>query len=90
MSNKIFIILLFIAIIGSTFINHKVYGNSNFTISNYEIAKNFTYKERKIRRAKILADYTYNRIKYYQQLDDWWERRQAVWAIYNGLQKEGL
>ena len=45
MLNKVFIIWLFIAIISSTFINHKIYGNSNSTVSNYEIIKFFQHKQ---------------------------------------------
>ena len=90
MSNKTFIIILPIAIILCLFINHKVYGNSSTTRSNVEIMRSIHSEYQKQRYSKGMAKYMYGRIKYYQEIDDWWERRQAVWKIYKALQKEGL
>ncbi len=90
MSNKIFIIWLFIVIIFFTFINHKVYGNSNTTQSNVEIMRNIHSEYQKKRFSKGMAKYMYNRIKYYQEFENYWDRTYAVWEIYEALQKEGL
>ena len=86
MSNKTFFIILPIILWLS--INHKVYGNS--TISNFERLQAINYSIAKHRHARGIAKYMYNRIKYYQSLDGWWERQNAVWIIYQGLKKEGF
>lgn len=86
MSNKTFIILLFIAVIGSTFINHKVYGNSNITQSNIERLQAIHHSIKKTKHAKIIADYMYKRIKYYQNFDTWYERFNAIENNYKVLQ----
>ncbi len=86
MSNKVFIIWLFIAIVSSTFINHKIYGNSNITRSNYEGIKDFQHDQRKKNSAKVLADYMYKRIKVYQKYD-WYDRHNLLWDMHEALQK---
>ena len=80
------IIVIFLAL----FLNHRVYGNSNTTRSNVEIMRSIHSEYQKQRYSKGMAKYMYNRIRYYQSLEDWWERRQAVFIIYEGLQKEGF
>ena len=86
MSNKVFIIWLFIAIIFSTFINHKIYGNSHITRSNYEGIKDFEHVQIKKKIAKVFADYMYKRIKFYQKYDTWYEREYALEIMYEALQ----
>ncbi len=85
MSNKIFIMLLFIAIISSTFMNHKIYGNSHITRSNYEVIKDFQHDQRKKKSAKVMADYMYERIKVYQKYD-WYERYDLFLNMHEALQ----
>ncbi len=80
------IILIILAIALCLTINHKVYGNSNSTISNYEIIKEFQHKQRKTKSAKVLADYMYKRIKFYQSFDTWYERHYAIEIMYQALQ----
>ena len=87
MSNKVFIIWLFIAVISSIFINHKMYGDSNITKTNYELVKDFIHIEKKKNSSKIFTDYMYERIKFYQKFDTWWERRDMFWNMYESLQK---
>ncbi len=86
MSNKIFYISALIAIILSTFINHKIYGNSNSTMSNYERIKYFQHKKDIKKRSKPIADYMYSRIKFYQEFDTWYERNYALQIMYKVLQ----
>jgi len=85
MTNKAFIIWLFIAIISSTFLNHKVYGNSNITRSNYEGIKDFHHDLRKKKSAKVMADYMYKRIRTYQKYG-WYERYNLLWDMHEALQ----
>lgn len=43
----------------------------------------------KTKSASILADYMYNRIKYYQKFNTWYERQNAIWYMYEALQERG-
>ena len=90
MSNKTFFIILPISIIFSLCMNHQIYGNSNRTVSNIERLGNINHSMAKRRHARSMAKYMYKRIKYYQGLEDWWIREQAVNIFYEGLKKEGL
>ncbi len=90
MSNKIFIILFLFAVIISTFINHKVYDNSDTSQSNIEIMESIHSEYQKQRFSKGMAKYMYDRIKYYQEFDNWWERQYAVFKIYEALQNMNL
>ena len=85
MSNKKFMIFLFFAIIISTFINHKVYGNSNSTISNIERLIAINHSIKKTKQSKVIADYMYKRIKTYQKYD-WYERHDLLWDMHEALQ----
>lgn len=87
MLNKIFYILGLMTIILSIFINHKVYGNSNVTVSNYEIIKEFQHKQSIKKRSKPLADYMYYRIRYYQGANNWYERHYMLLEMYEALQR---
>jgi len=84
------IILTIIVIFLSVFINHQVYGNSNVTMSNYEVVKDLAHKQIIKQRSKPLADYMYGRIKYYQQFDNWWERKYMFFKLYEALQNMDL
>ncbi len=87
MSNKIFITLLFFAITIPTFINHQVYGNSNITRSNYEGIRDIIHIQKKRKSAKVLADYMYERVKFYQKYnDDWYEQYYMLWEMYKAIQ----
>ena len=86
MSNKIFYISALIAIILSTFINHKIYGNSNAIMSNYEVLQDLNRKRIKKQKSKAIADYMYKRIKFYQEFDTWYERQYTFWNMYEALQ----
>lgn len=86
MSNKTFYISALIAIVLSIFINHKIYGNSNATISNYEVLQELNRKRIKKQKSKDIANYMYNRIKFYQEFDTWYERHYALEIMYEGLQ----
>ena len=88
MSNKIFYISALIVIILSVFINHKMYGNSNVTMSNYEILQDLNRERIKKQQSKLLADYMYERIKFYQEFDTWYERDYTFRYIYKELEKE--
>ena len=84
MKNIIFtIIVIFLCL----FVNHKVYCNSNITQSNIEIMKGIHSEYQKQRFSKGMAKYMYNRIKYYQEFDNWWDSQYAVFKIYEALQK---
>ncbi len=87
MSNKIFYMSALIAIILSTFINHKIYGNSNTTMSSYEVLQDLNRKRIKKQKSKDIADYMYNRIKFYQEFDTWYERDYIFRYMYQELQK---
>ncbi len=89
MSNKTFIIL-FISIFFSTFLNHKIYGNSNTTISNFERLHAINHSIAKHKYARGMAKYMYDRIKYYQEFENWWESEYAVFKIYEALQNMDL
>ncbi len=86
MSNKVFMIWLFIVIISSTFINHKIYGNSNSTLSSYEILQDLNRKRIKKQKSEAIADYMYGRIKFYQQFNTWYESYDTFWNMYEALQ----
>lgn len=68
MKNLLILILLLILLITPIYINHKTYGNSNITISNYEYAEWRIHEYKKRQRAKELADYIYKRILYWQKI----------------------
>ena len=89
MLNKVCIIWLFIAIIFSTFINHKMYGNSSSTMSNYEVLQDLNRKRIKKQKSKVFADYMYYRIKFYQKFDNRYERHNALENMYEALQYMG-
>ena len=86
MTNKIFYISALIAIILSVFVNHKIYGNSNATMSSYEVLQELNRTRIKKQKSKAIADYMYNRIKLYQEFDTWYERHYALEIMYEGLQ----
>lgn len=86
--NKIHYSLIFFVIIVSLAVNHKFYGNSNATLSNYEAVKHYLEIQQRKRDSKILADYIYNRIKYYQKYDDWYERTIRHFYIYEKLKEK--
>ncbi len=83
-------ILLIIVIFLSFFLNHKIYGNSNSTISNIERLQAINHSIKKTKHAKIIADYMYIRIKYYQKFDTWYERLYALEMNYEALQNMDL
>ena len=80
-------ILLIIVIFLSFFLNHQVYGNSNTTISNVERLQVINHSIKKTKQAKPLAYYMYKRIKFYQKFDTRWKREDAVFYMYEALQK---
>lgn len=90
MSNKTFFIILPIVIILSLYINYKIYGNSNSTSSITELAQYYQHEHRKKKSAKVMADYMYKRIKFYQEIDDFYERYVIFDSMYNALQNMDL
>ncbi len=86
MMNKKRLLILSLILFLSLFLNHIKFGNSNSIVSNYEIIKEFQHKQRKNKSAKVLADYMYERIKFYQSFDTWYERHYAIEIMYQALQ----
>jgi hypothetical protein len=63
---KLIYLIIILSIIGSYAINHKLYGNSNSTTSQYETLRYYLSTYQKIRKSRKLADYIYGRILYWQ------------------------
>lgn len=83
---KIFYLTLIILICVP--INHFKYGNSNSTLSQYEIMQCQINEHQKRIKLKDLADYIYSRIKFYQQYDnDFYERTLIFWHMYERHKK---
>lgn len=43
---------------------------------------------KKLKSASVLADYMYDRIKYYQKFDTWYERHYIFEYMYEALQRK--
>ncbi len=88
---RIFKIILFLFLISiPIYLNHLVYGNSNSTISHIERIETINRSRIKTKNTTILADYMYNRIKFYQKFDTWYERWYAIETNYEALQNMNL
>ncbi len=86
MNKKQKLMSLLVVIFMSVFVNHLRYGNSNSTISQYEMIQEYQRKQIKIQSSKNIADHMYNRIKFYQSLDmDFYGRFVLFTLIYNKL-----
>ena len=71
----------------SSFLNHLKFGNSSSTISHAEFIQYQLREYKKRVMSKELADYMYNRIKFYQEIDTWYERHYTFEYMYEVLQK---
>lgn len=72
--------LLFILIIPESYAEY----------TDEQIKEWYDHEIRKIKSASILADYMYNRIKYYQKFDTWYESFNAIEKNYETLQNMDL
>ena len=88
MNKKYYIILIFLIIFLSFFLNHLTYGNSNSTISNYEMIQYYKQEQIKRKISKALADYMYGRIQFYKEYNNnWYEQYKILWYMYEKLQE---
>ena len=86
MNKKQKLMSLLVVIFISVFANHLRYGNSNSTISQYEMIQEYQREQIKSKSSKGMADYMYDRIQFYQSLDmDFYERFVLFTLIYNKL-----
>ncbi len=69
--------LLFILIIPESYAEY----------TDEQIKEWYDHEIREIKSASILADYMYNRIKYYQKFDTWYESYIILWDNYEAIQK---
>lgn len=81
------ILYVILIIIFAVFINHLKFGNSNSTLSQYEMIKNYAHVSAKKKYSNALADYIYGRIEFYQKYDDYYERTLYFWRMYEYLQR---
>jgi len=68
LKNKHITLILCLSIGLNLWIGHKVHGNSETTMSAYEVAKYYIKEARKQRKSKKLADHIYERILYWQKV----------------------
>lgn len=89
MNKKQMLIFFLVMFLFASFVNHRIYGNSNSTISQYEVLEHLKHNKIKQVNAKILADRMYNRIKFYQEYEgEWYEKYIFFWTIHEKLQGE--
>lgn len=76
--------IISIIILLSTLISPIYHAESAYT--DKQIEEWYNHEIKKLEYASVLADYMYNRIKFYQKFDTWWKRQDAIWHMYEALQ----